>query len=132
MQKRKICHAAKYIHPEFMDRAALRSSSSPTSARSSLLEDVQMAEFTGVMSQIGHLAAYSMELLDGLFRISLETMDRIESVTERTHALHASLNDLETKSGEAAADGSQLVDLSQPCSVHHKKEVKVPHIFTRM
>lgn len=91
LSKRKICFTANYVHPEFLERAALESSGQ----KSTLFEDQHMGQLTGVMSQIGHLAAYSMELLDGLFRISTETAARIESVSERTAKLAQAVENLE-------------------------------------
>jgi len=84
-----------------------------------------------VLGQIGSLAAYTMELMDGLFRISQETQNRIEKVAERTQKLGVELERLETESMREA-DKTPLVDLSVVSSLTQKREVKVPHIFTRI
>ncbi|GMH54352.1 hypothetical protein TL16_g01651 [Triparma laevis f. inornata] len=123
LSKRKICFTANYVHPEFLERAALESSGQ----KSTLFEDQHMGQLTGVMSQIGHLAAYSMELLDGLFRISTETAARIESVSERTAKLAQAVENLEKE-----PQVEKLVDITAVSVVHKKQEIKVPHIFTRI
>jgi len=128
LSKRKICFTANYVHPEFIERAALTTNVSNGS--SAHFEDLRMAELTGVMSQIGHLAAYSMELLDGLYRISQETRDRIESVSSRTAKLSQTLDAIEEKNRSEPV--KLLVDTTALSSVAHKKEIKVPHIFTRI
>ena len=104
LSKRKICFTANYVHPEFIERAALTTNVSNGS--SAHFEDLQMAELTGVMSQIGHLAAYSMELLDGLYRISQETRDRIERVSSRTAKLGQTLDTIEEKVREGENYGN--------------------------
>ena len=121
LSKRKVCFPAAYTHPEFMDRAALESSK-PDPTRHS-----NMAEMTGALSQISNLAAYTTELLDGLFRIAQETQVRIESAASRTVHLQSSLESLELQ-----PPASQLVSLSVSSSSVRKLEIKVPQLFTRI
>jgi len=161
LAKRNVSFAANYIHPEFMDRAAL------DTTKASPMSDSNMAEITGVLSQIGHLAAYTMELLEGLYRISQETQGRIEAAADRTVRIQDSLEKLEKQQAKqvrvANAQRSepvlilsdpypllcshcvladpfsppsqpteQLVDLDVYSSSVRKVEIKVPHIFTRI
>ena len=140
--KRKVLASSNYIHPEFLDRAALESTSSQKQ-QNSILQDANFGELTGVLSQVGHLAAYTMELLDGLFRIAQETQSRIEKVTERTVQIQLKfdqLEQLETKKRNANAKktnnddyNSSLVNFNTDKSkFSHAQLVKVPNIFTRI
>ena len=124
--KRRVLSSANYIHPEFLDRAALEDSS--------ILQDAHQATLTGVLSQVGHLAAYTMELLDGLFRIAQETQNRIEAVTERSVKLNIKLDQLVALSSpKSNSNAKSIVQLDISNSkFSHPHSVKVPNIFTRI
>ena len=134
LTKRKLSYATVYTHPEFLERSALDSSSSSTphssahaeSSQASHLKDVHVASLTGVLAQIGHLAAYATELLDGLFRIAQETTGRLESVGDRTQKLHQSLLAVEMLPPPPLS-----VDVLSIGTFAQKLEIKVPHIFTK-
>ena len=72
--KREIVNPLAIANPELYE----------DSTEDSCLDDTNIAALTGILGQIGYLASYATELLDGLFRIADEVQERIVMVTSRT------------------------------------------------